>query len=59
VTLAIVEHNMSLVMGVADQVIVLDAGKVVASGSPREIQGDARVIEAYVGQVEGTEQCLS
>jgi len=46
----VVEHNMSLVMGVADQVIVLDAGSIVASGTPREIQQDARVIAAYVGQ---------
>ncbi len=49
-TVMVVEHNMSLVMGVADQVIVLDAGSIVASGTPREIQGDARVIEAYVGR---------
>ena len=48
-TVMVVEHNMSLVMGVADQVIVLDAGTIVASGTPREIQGNARVIEAYVG----------
>ena len=50
VTVMVVEHNMSLVMGVADQVIVLDVGGVVASGTPREIQGNARVIEAYVGK---------
>jgi branched-chain amino acid transport system ATP-binding protein len=50
VTLLVVEHNMSLVMGVADQVAVLDAGSLVACGAPREIQRDARVIEAYVGQ---------
>jgi branched-chain amino acid transport system ATP-binding protein len=49
-TVMVVEHNMSLVMGVADQVIVLDAGSIVASGTPREIQGNARVIEAYVGR---------
>jgi branched-chain amino acid transport system ATP-binding protein len=53
VTLMVVEHNMSLVMGVADQVIVLDAGSVVTSGSPHAIQQDKRVIEAYVGQDEG------
>jgi branched-chain amino acid transport system ATP-binding protein len=52
ISVVVVEHNMSLVMGVADQVIVLDAGSVVASGSPREIQQDARVIAAYVGQAE-------
>lgn len=50
VTVMVVEHNMSLVMGVADQVIVLDAGSLVASGSPREICQNARVIEAYIGQ---------
>jgi len=50
VTVMVVEHNMSLVMGVADQVMVLDAGYLVASGSPQEIRQNARVIEAYVGQ---------
>jgi len=50
VTVMVVEHNMSLVMGVADQVIVLDVGTIVASGTPKEIQGNARVIAAYVGQ---------
>ncbi len=49
ISVVVVEHNMSLVMGVADQVIVLDAGSVVASGTPRAIQQDARVIAAYVG----------
>jgi branched-chain amino acid transport system ATP-binding protein len=49
ISIVVVEHNMSLVMGVADQVIVLDAGSVVASGTPRDIQQDARVIAAYVG----------
>ena len=50
VTVVVVEHNMSLVMGIADQVIVLDAGSVVASGTPAEIQRNPRVVEAYVGQ---------
>jgi branched-chain amino acid transport system ATP-binding protein len=50
VTVMVVEHNMSLVMGVADQVIVLDVGSIVASGTPQEIQRNARVIAAYVGQ---------
>ena len=50
ITVAVVEHNMSLVMGVADQVIVLDLGAVIASGTPGEIQRNPRVIEAYVGQ---------
>ncbi len=53
VTLLVVEHNMSLVMGVADEVIVLDAGAVIARGTPAKIQRDRRVIEAYIGQAEG------
>ena len=53
VTLLVVEHNMSLVMGVADEVIVLDAGAIVARGAPAEIQRNPRVIEAYIGQAEG------
>jgi branched-chain amino acid transport system ATP-binding protein len=51
-TVMVVEHNMSLVMGVADRVMVLDAGHLVAAGTPHEIRQDARVIEAYVGQRE-------
>ena len=50
ITIMVVEHNMSLVMGIADQVIVLDAGRLVTRGTPAEIQRDPRVIEAYVGQ---------
>jgi branched-chain amino acid transport system ATP-binding protein len=52
VTVMVVEHNMSLVMGVADQVIVLDAGTLVAAGTPEDIRQNARVIEAYIGQDE-------
>jgi branched-chain amino acid transport system permease protein len=48
-TILLVEHNMSLVMDAADQVIVLDLGKLLAHGTPRQIQRDRRVIEAYLG----------
>ena len=49
VTLVLVEHNMPLVMGVADEVLVLETGKVIMSGPPSVVQRDARVIEAYLG----------
>jgi branched-chain amino acid transport system ATP-binding protein len=49
VTVVVVEHNMSLVMGVADEVIVLDAGSIVAKGTPAAIQANPRVVEAYIG----------
>jgi branched-chain amino acid transport system ATP-binding protein len=51
-TIVVVEHNMSLVMGVADRVIVLDAGRIIAAGRPAEIQGNPRVIEVYLGRLE-------
>jgi branched-chain amino acid transport system ATP-binding protein len=49
VAVLVVEHNMSLVMDVADEVIVLDLGKLLATGTPEQIQRDRRVVEAYLG----------
>jgi len=48
-TIVLVEHNMRLVMGVSDQVLVLDYGRRLAEGATDEVRRDPRVIEAYLG----------
>ena len=48
--MVLVEHDMSLVMSVCDEMYVLDLGKVVAHGTPEEIQQDQTVLAAYLGE---------
>jgi energy-coupling factor transporter ATP-binding protein EcfA2 len=51
----VVEHDMNFVMGVCDQVVVLDFGKLIASGSPEAVSSDPAVIAAYLGDEGDTE----
>jgi branched-chain amino acid transport system ATP-binding protein len=51
-TVILVEHNMKLVMGVSDHLLVLDQGRVLAEGTPQQIRSHPAVIEAYLGVAE-------